>query len=182
MRGTVLPYRGIWPKLAEDVFLAPGAVVVGDVETGAGSSVWYNAVVRGDVGRIRIGAGTNIQGGSVVHVTGGAFDTAIGDEVLVGHRCMIHGCRLEDRAFIGMSATVLDGCVVEGDAMLAAGSLLAPGKRLPAGELWAGTPPAKKMRDLAPEALAGFRRQTAHYAWNAQVHIESLKDLGQVDL
>ena len=176
MRGTVLPYRGVWPRIAEDVFLAPGAVVIGDVEIGAGSSVWYNAVVRGDVGRIRIGAGTNIQDGTVVHVTGGAFDTEIGDEVPVGHRCMIHGCRLEDRAFIGMNATVLDGCVVEGDAMLAAGSLLAPGKRLPAGELWAGTP-AGKMRDLAPEALAGFRRQTAHYAWNAQVHIESLAEL-----
>ena len=142
---------------------------------------WCNAVVRGDVGRIRIGAGANIQDGTVVHVTGGAFDTHIGDEVLVGHRCMIHGCRLEDRAFVGMSATVLDGCVVEGDAMLAAGSLLAPGKRIPSGELWAGAP-AKKMRDLAPEALEGFRRQVAHYAWNAQVHWDSLKDLGQASL
>ena len=176
MRGGVLPYRGVWPKLADDVFVAPGAVVVGDVEIGAGASIWYNAVVRGDVGRIRIGRGTNIQDGTVVHVTGGAFDTVIGEEVLVGHRCMIHGCRLEDRAFIGMSATVLDGCVVEGDAMLAAGSLLAPGKRIPAGELWAGSP-AKKMRDLDPAALEGFRRQVAHYARNAQLHRESLKDL-----
>lgn len=176
MRGRVLPYRGIWPKLGEDVFVAPGAVVVGDVEIGAGASIWYNAVVRGDVGRIRIGAGTNIQDGTVVHVTGGAFDTVIGEEVLVGHRCMIHGCRLEDRAFIGMSATVLDGCTVEGSAMLAAGSLLAPGKRIPAGELWAGMP-AKKMRDLDAAALEGFRRQVAHYARNAQLHRESLKDL-----
>ncbi len=172
----MLPYRGVWPKLAADVFLAPGAVVVGDVEIGAGSSVWYNAVVRGDVGRIRIGAGANIQDGTVVHVTGGAFDTVIGDEVLVGHRCMIHGCRLENRAFIGMSATVLDGCVVEGGGMLAAGSLLAPGRRLPKGELWAGAP-ARKMRDLDPAALEGFRRQTAHYAWNARVHRDSLEGL-----
>ena len=176
MRGTVLPYRGIWPKLADDVFLAPGAVVVGNVEIGARSSVWYNAVLRGDVGRIRVGAGANIQDGTIVHVTGGAFDTEIGDEVLVGHRCMIHGCRLEDRAFIGMSATVLDGCVVEGDGMLVAGALLAPGKRLPKGELWAGSP-AKKMRDLDPTALQSFRRQTAHYAQNARIHRESLKDL-----
>jgi len=172
----VLPYRGLWPKIAEDAFIAPGAAVIGDVEIGPGASIWYNAVVRGDVGRIRIGARANIQDGSVVHVTGGAFDTFIGDEVLVGHRCTIHGCRLEDRAFIGMSATVLDGCVVEGDSMLAAGALLAPGKRLPAGELWAGAP-AKKLRDLDEKALAGFRRQTAHYAWNARAHMESLKDL-----
>ena len=140
----MLPYRGVWPKLAADVFLAPGAVVVGDVEIGAGSSVWYNAVVRGDVGRIRIGAGANIQDGTVVHVTGGAFDTLIGDEVLVGHRCMIHGCRLEDRAFIGMSATVLDGCVVEGgrDAgrRLAAGAGQAPAERRALGP---ARPPGK---------------------------------------
>ncbi len=176
MMGRLLPYRGVWPKVAGDVFIAPGAVVVGDVEIGPGSSIWYNAVVRGDVGRIRIGAGTNIQDGAVVHVTGGRFDTEIGDQVLIGHRCMIHGCRLLDRAFIGMNATVLDGCVVEGDAMLAAGALLTPGKRLPAGELWAGSP-ASKMRDLEPAALEGFRRQTAHYAQNAQIHRESLKEL-----
>ena len=172
----MLPYQGVYPTLADDVFIAPGAVVIGDVEIGPGSSIWYNSVVRGDVGRIRIGAGANLQDGTVVHVTNGAFDTFIGDEVLVGHRCVLHGCRLEARAFIGMNATVLDGCVVEGDAMLAAGALLTPGKRLPTGEVWAGSP-AKRMRNLDGSELEGFRRQTAHYAENAQAHIQSLKGL-----
>ena len=172
----MLPYRGVHPTLADDVFIAPGAVVIGDVEIGPGSSIWYNSVVRGDVGGIRIGAGANLQDGTVVHVTNGAFDTFIGDEVLVGHRCVLHGCRLEARAFIGMNATVLDGCVVEGDAMLAAGALLTPGKRLPTGEVWAGSP-AKRMRNLDGSELEGFRRQTAHYAENAQAHIQSLKGL-----
>lgn len=176
MQGHLLPFEGMMPKVADDVFLAPGVMVIGDVEIGAGSSVWYNAVIRGDIHSIRIGRRSNIQDGTVIHVTGGRFDTVIGDEVLVGHKAMIHGCRLEDRAFIGMCATILDACVVEGDAMVAAGAVLTPGKVVKAGQLWAGNP-AKYMRDLRPEEIAQFKRQVASYAERAQMHKRSLAGL-----
>lgn len=157
------------PQLADDVFIAPGARVIGRVSIGAGSSVWFNCVLRGDVGRISVGQRTNIQDGSIVHVTGGRFDTHIGDDVLVGHGCIIHGCRLESHAFIGMGATVLDGAVVEGDAMLAAGALLTPGKAVKTGELWAGRP-AKFLRALRAEEIAGNRAGAAGYAKLAQAY------------
>lgn len=157
------------PQLADDVFIAPGARVIGRVTIGAGSSVWFNCVLRGDVGRISVGQRTNIQDGSIVHVTGGRFDTHIGDDVLVGHGCIIHGCRLESHAFIGMGAIVLDGAVVEGDAMLAAGALLTPGKAVKTGELWAGRP-AKFLRALRAEEIAGNRAGAAGYAKLAQTY------------
>jgi carbonic anhydrase/acetyltransferase-like protein (isoleucine patch superfamily) len=116
-----------------------------------------------------VGARSNIQDGSIVHVTGGRFDTHIGDDVLIGHGCIIHGCRIEARAFIGMGAVVLDGAVVGGDAMLAAGALLTPGKRLPSGELWAGRP-AKFLRTLSAEEIAGNRAGAAGYARLAQTY------------
>jgi carbonic anhydrase/acetyltransferase-like protein (isoleucine patch superfamily) len=157
------------PQLAEDVFVAPGAQIIGRVMIGAGSSVWYNCVLRGDVGAITVGARTNIQDGSIVHVTGGRFDTVIGDDVLIGHGCIIHGCIIQSHAFIGMGAVVLDGAVVEPDAMLAAGALLTPGKRVLAGELWAGRP-AKLLRRLSAEDIAGNRGGAAGYARLAQVY------------
>jgi len=156
------------------VFLAPNSVVVGDVEIGERSSLWYNVVVRADVGLIKIGKGTNLQDGTVVHVTGGQFDTHIGDDVLVGHLCMIHGCVLEDRAFIGMKATILDGARVETDAMVAAGAVVTPNKVVKSGELWGGAP-AKKMRDMEPEEIIRRRRSAPNYAINAAEHINSLR-------
>lgn len=157
------------PQLADDVFVAPGAQIIGRVAIGAGSSVWYNCVLRGDVGAITVGARTNIQDGSIVHVTGGRFDTLIGDDVLIGHGCIIHGCTIQSHAFIGMGAVVLDGAVVEGDAMLAAGALLTPGKRVLAGELWAGRP-AKLLRPLSAAEIAGNRAGAAGYARLAQTY------------
>ncbi len=171
--GLVLPFEGISPRIAPDVFLAPGSIVVGDVEIGERSSIWYNVVVRADVGLIRIGKGTNIQDGSVVHVTGGQFDTVIGDDVLIGHLCMIHGCVVHDRAFIGMKATILDGAVVESDAMVAAGAVVTPNKVVKSGELWAGAP-AKKMRDMTPDEMARRARSAPNYAMNAAQHRRSL--------
>lgn len=157
------------PQLADDVFVAPGAQIIGRVTIGAGSSVWYNCVLRGDVGAIHVGARTNIQDGSIVHVTGGRFDTHIGDDVLIGHGCIIHGCTLADHAFIGMGAVVLDGAVVESDAMLAAGALLTPGKIVRSGELWAGRP-AKLLRPLSAAETAGNRAGAAGYARLAQLY------------
>lgn len=172
-KGLLLPYEGIMPRVAPDVFLAPGAIVVGDVEIGARSSVWYNVVIRADVGVVRIGEGTNLQDGTVVHVTGGAYDTHIGNDVLVGHLCMIHGCKVHDRAFIGMKSTLLDGVVVEEDAMVAAGAVVTPNKVVKSGELWAGAP-AKKMRDMTPEEMAQRAKAAPGYAVSAAAHMRSL--------
>jgi carbonic anhydrase/acetyltransferase-like protein (isoleucine patch superfamily) len=157
------------PDIADDAFVAPNATVIGDVTVGAQASLWYNVVIRGDVEPIRIGARSNIQDGSVVHVTGDRFPTAIGDDVLVGHLAMIHGCELQDRCFIGMKACVLDGAVVESGAMVAAGALVGPGKVVRAGELWGGMP-ARKLRDLKPEEVAGFQEAVDHYVELAVLH------------
>lgn len=159
----ILSWRGVSPTLADDAFIAPGASVIGDVQIGAGSSVWFGCVIRGDVHEIRIGARSNIQDGSIVHVSKGKFGTYIGDDVLVGHGCVIHACTLESGCFVGMGATVLDGAVIEGGGMLAAGATLTPGKRIPRGELWAGAP-AKKLRDLSEDEMAGFIRQCGAYS------------------
>lgn len=155
------------PQLAPDVFIAPGAHVIGDVSIGAGSSIWFNTVVRGDVHPIRIGVGSNVQDNSVVHVTGGRFGTVIGDRVLIGHLCIVHGCELQDDSFVGMGATVMDGCVVEQGGMVAAGALLTPGKVVKRLELWSGRP-AKFVRVLTEEERVQFQSGTGTYARLAQ--------------
>src|SRR5687767_13817637 len=157
---NLLSFGGKAPRIDPQAFVAPGAQLIGDVEIGAEASIWYNCVLRGDVNRIRIGARTNIQDGSVVHVDSPkpgheeGHPTLIGADVLIGHLAMVHGCILHDRAFVGLGAIVMDGCEIESDAMLAAGAMLTPGKRIPSGQLWAGRP-AKYNRDLTPEELAG---------------------------
>jgi carbonic anhydrase/acetyltransferase-like protein (isoleucine patch superfamily) len=166
---TIHSFGSERPQLADDVFIAPGAQVIGKVTIGTGSSVWFNCVLRGDVGRITVGERTNLQDGTIVHVTGGRFDTHIGDDVLIGHGCIIHGCRLENHTFVGMGAILLDGAVVEADAMLAAGALLTPGKVVKSGELWAGRP-AKFLRSLTAAEIAGNRAGAAGYARLAQVY------------
>src|SRR3954453_19959565 len=165
---TLIRYHGRAPVLDPTAFVAPGAVLIGDVEIGAEASIWYNCVLRGDVNAIRIGARTNIQDGTVLHVDSphpgheSGFPTIIGEEVLIGHLAMVHGCILHDRAFVGLGAIVMDGCEIEGGAMLAAGAMLTPGKRIPAGQLWAGRP-AKYVRDLSEADIAGMRAGVAHY-------------------
>ena len=157
---TILPFEGKHPQIHETAFIAPGARIIGDVTVGPEASIWYNCVLRGDVNRIRIGARTNIQDGSVLHVDSprpgnpAGLPTIIGEDVLIGHMAMVHGCILHDRAFVGLGAIVMDGCEIESGGMLAAGALLAPGRRIPAGQLWAGRP-AKYVRDLSAEELAG---------------------------
>jgi carbonic anhydrase/acetyltransferase-like protein (isoleucine patch superfamily) len=172
---SLTSFGGKTPRVDPAAFIAPGAQLIGDIEIGAEASIWYNCVLRGDVNRIRVGARTNIQDGSVVHVDSpkagapGGNPTLIGEEVLIGHLAMVHGCTLHDRAFVGLGAIVMDGCVIESDAMLAAGAMLTPGKRIPAGQLWAGRP-AKYVRDLGPEELAGMRAGVAHYVALAKAH------------
>ncbi len=162
LSGLLLGYRGARPRLAPDVFVAPGAAVIGDVEVGSESSVWFGCVVRGDVCHVRIGARTNIQDHTVVHVTHTGIPTLIGDEVTVGHRCVLHACTIEDGAFIGMCATVMDEAVVESGAMVAAGALVPPGKRVRRGELWGGVP-ARCLRSLRADELALWPERVSHY-------------------
>jgi carbonic anhydrase/acetyltransferase-like protein (isoleucine patch superfamily) len=138
-------------------------VVVGDVELGEGSSIWFQSVVRGDVNRIRIGARTNIQDHSTVHVTGGTHPTVVGDDVTVGHRVVLHGCTVKDRCLVGIGAIVLDGAVVEEEAMVGAGALVPPGMVVPSGTLVLGAP-AKVKRTLSDEERAFFRTSATRYA------------------
>ncbi len=172
--GLIIPFRGVEPRVAPDVFVAPGATIVGDVEIAAGSSVWYQCVVRGDVAAIRIGCNVNLQDGTVVHVSrrdGG--ETVVEDDVTVGHKVLLHACHLHERSFIGMGATVMDRAHVESDAMLAAGALLTPGKRVPAGQLWAGRP-ARYLRDLTADEIAYNAATAAHYRRLAADHMVAL--------
>lgn len=159
----ILPYREMQPRISEDAFVAPGAAVIGDVMLGSRASIWFKSVVRGDVNSIEIGARTNIQDGSVVHVTRKAWPTRIGEGVTIGHMALLHGCVIESHAFIGMGAMVMDGCIIEEEAMLAAGAMLTPGKRIPKGELWVGRP-AKFMRNLTNEERASFHASAEGYA------------------
>ena len=178
--GQTLTFGGITPRIDLTAFVAPGARLIGDVEIGPEASIWYNCVLRGDVNRIRIGARTNIQDGSVIHVDSpkpgheAGHPTLIGEDVLIGHLAMVYGCVLHDRAFVGLGAIVMDGCEIESDAMLAAGAMLTPGRRIPSGQLWAGRP-AKYVRDLTGEELAAQREGVAHYVALAKAHAEALR-------
>jgi carbonic anhydrase/acetyltransferase-like protein (isoleucine patch superfamily) len=175
----LITFGGKSPRIDPTAFVAPGAQLIGDVEVGPEASIWYNCVLRGDVNRIRIGARTNIQDGSVIHVDSPkpgeehGHPTIIGEEVLIGHLAMVHGCILHHRAFVGLGSIVMDGCEIESDGMLAAGAMLTPGKRIPARQLWAGRP-AKYVRDLSDDELAGMRAGVAHYAELARAHAEAI--------
>jgi carbonic anhydrase/acetyltransferase-like protein (isoleucine patch superfamily) len=170
----LIAFDGVVPSVDDSAFVAAGSRVIGNVTVGADASIWYNCVLRGDVNRITVGARTNIQDGTVIHVdspkNGGAgLPTIIGNDVLIGHMVMLHGSVLHDRAFVGLGSIVMDGCTIESDAMLAAGSMLTPGKTIPSGELWMGRP-AKKMRDLTADEIARNRLAVAGYVALARKH------------
>ena len=160
---TILPYKGVVPKIADDAFIAENAVIIGDVEIGSGSSVWYNTVIRGDVNYIRIGSNTNIQDGTVIHVGHKDGPTIIGNGITVGHKALLHACTVEDLAFIGMNSCVMDGAVVKTESMVAAGALVTPNKIVPTHELWAGNP-AKLFRKLKQEEIEYLPYSRDHYA------------------
>lgn len=175
--GPIFSIDGVTPKIAPDAFVAPNAAVIGDVEIGPETGIWFHCLVRGDMNIIRIGARTNIQDGSVIHVDSGGFATHIGDDVTVGHNAVIHACTLKNRAFVGISATVLDGAVIEEGGMLAAGGLLTPGKRIGPNELWAGSP-ARLLRTMSDQERVKFDRNADVYRALAQRFRAGLRSVG----
>ena len=180
---TIVPIHGKAPRIHESAFLAPGCRIIGDVTIGAGSSIWYNCVLRADVSRIVIGERSNVQDGSVLHCDPPrpgdpeGSPLLIGDDVLIGHMAMIHGCTIEDRGFVGLGAIAMNKAVIGSDAMLAAGAMLLEGKVMAARELWGGRP-ARKMRDLDDAAVMGMRMGVAHYAENAKAHAAAIRETG----
>ena len=163
------PYRGILPTLGERVYVDPAATCIGDVVLGDDVSLWPGTVVRGDVNFIRIGARTNVQDGTVIHVSHdgphaklGGFATVIGEDVTVGHKAIIHACRIEDAVLVGMGAMLLDGVVVRKHAFVGAGALVPPGRVVGEGELWLGNP-ARKARMLSDAEIEALYYSAGHY-------------------
>jgi carbonic anhydrase/acetyltransferase-like protein (isoleucine patch superfamily) len=159
---NMIAYRGILPRIAEDVFIAPGACIIGDVEIGEHSSIWFNTVVRGDVHYIKIGSSTNIQDNSVLHPTGLLFPINIGDRVLIGHNTVIHGSTIEDECLIGIGSILLDGSKIGKGSFIAAGSLLPPGFEVPPGSVVMGAP-AKIKRKTGDSERAMIAHGWPHY-------------------
>lgn len=168
------------PQIAGSAYVDPAALVVGAVAVGEQASLWPMSVARGDVNRIEIGDGTNIQDGTVIHVTHdgpyspGGIPTLIGRHVTVGHLCLIHACTIGDRCLIGMGSVIMDGVVLEDDVLLAAGSLVSPGKRLSAGKLYRGRP-ARAVRELTGEELDTLRYSGRHYVRLAERHARAMR-------
>lgn len=172
MSAIIKPYQGMSPKLDKDCFIFDHVSIIGDVEIGAGTSVWFNSVIRGDVNIIRIGDNTNIQDGTVIHVATYGKGTHIGDRVTIGHQALLHDCTLEDECYIGMQSCVMDGAVVESRAFIAAGSLVTPNKRIPSGQIWGGRP-ARYMRDLTTDDEKLIDWSWVHYRALAERHQQS---------
>lgn len=164
---SIRKYKNIHPKIAKSAYIDAQACIIGDVEIGENSSIWPMAVVRGDVNFIKIGASTNIQDGSILHVThkgeyGKGAPLLIGDFVTVGHGAILHACRIANNCLIGMGATIMDNCDIEDYAIIAAGAVLPPNKKVKSGELWLGNP-AKKIRDLSQEQKKQIHYSAQHY-------------------
>jgi carbonic anhydrase/acetyltransferase-like protein (isoleucine patch superfamily) len=158
----ILPHHGRWPQIHETAWIAPSADVIGEVDIGAQSSVWFQVVIRGDVNWIKIGSRTNIQDHSMLHVTRRKSPLTVGDEVTVGHRVTLHGCTIGNRVLLGMGSIVMDDAVVGDDCIIGAGALVTQRTVVPAGSLVMGAP-AKVVRPLKPEELAFLEQSAANY-------------------
>ena len=165
----LLDFEGVFPRLGDGVFIAPGARVIGDVERGEGASVWYNAVIRGDVFPVTIGAGTNVQDGAVIHVTGGVHATVVGRDVTIGHGAIVHGCVVGDRCLIGMGSIVLDGAEIGEESLIAAGAVVPPGMIIPPGSVVMGSP-GKIRRAVTDAERSRFQASAHHYQELARRH------------
>ncbi|MDR3563872.1 MAG: gamma carbonic anhydrase family protein [Negativicutes bacterium] len=160
--GSLIPFRGHMPRVDDQVFLAEGCKVIGDVEIGLGSGVWFNAVIRGDVNFVRIGAYSNIQDGALVHVHPGTHPAAIGDYVTIGHQAVVHGCTVGNNCLIGMGAIIMDGVVIGDNSLIGAGTLLTEKKVFPANALLAGSP-GRVVRKVSDAEIAMIRQSALHY-------------------
>lgn len=151
---VILPVKGVHPQIPESCFVAPNATIVGDVVMGEDCSVWFNAVVRGDVNSIRIGNKVNIQDGAVIHCTYQKTTVQLGNNVSIGHNALVHGCTVGDNVLIGMGSIVMDNVVIGENSIIAAGAVVLEGTQVQAGSIYAGVP-AKKVKDISPELLKG---------------------------
>ena len=173
----VLPFRGCHPNFGRDVFVAPNATLIGDVELGDEASIWFGSVLRGDIGSIRIGARTNIQDLSCVHLTEGLSSTVVGDDVTVGHSVVLHGCTVGDRCLIGMGSILLDNVVIGECSLVAAGSLVTPRTVIPPHSFVRGSP-AKVIREITAEEETMGRLGVEHYRVNARAFRLALGESG----
>ncbi len=171
----LFPYLDQYPRISPSVFLASGVKIIGDVEIGAESSVWYNTVIRGDVHYIRIGKMTNVQDCSMLHVTNGRYPLNIGDRVTIGHSVVLHGCSLNNLCLIGMGAIVLDGAIIEENSMVAAGAVIKQNFVLPSGKLAAGVP-AKIIRDLSESEIADIAASAERYVKYKELTLKSFEN------
>jgi carbonic anhydrase/acetyltransferase-like protein (isoleucine patch superfamily) len=144
---SLLPFKNKVPKINSDCFIAPNSVIIGDVEIGSRTSIWFGTVLRGDVFHIRVGFNTNIQDNSVVHVTTNKYPTIIGNNVTIGHAVTLHGCSINDNSLVGIGSVVMDECELGEWSIIAAGSVVKPNTKIPSGKLWGGLP-AKEIRDI----------------------------------
>ncbi len=157
----IKPCRNHAPSIPESCWLAENATIVGDVNMGENCSVWFNAVIRGDVNTISMGNNVNVQDGAVIHCTYEKTKTTLGNNVSIGHNALVHGCTVADNVLIGMGAIVMDNCVIESGCIIAAGAVLLEGTKVESGSIWAGVP-AKKVKDLSPELFEGEVKRIAN--------------------
>jgi carbonic anhydrase/acetyltransferase-like protein (isoleucine patch superfamily) len=161
-RFTLIEYKGKYPQIHPDAFIGDGVVIIGDVEIGENSSIWFNSVLRGDVAPIKIGENTNLQDGSVIHTSRFDGPVIIGNNVTIGHMALIHACKIQDNAFIGMRSMVMDHAIVEEYGFVAAGSVVTPNKVVKSRELWIGFP-ARCSRILSDEDIEKMRDTNKTY-------------------
>ncbi|PIR39443.1 MAG: gamma carbonic anhydrase family protein [Alphaproteobacteria bacterium CG11_big_fil_rev_8_21_14_0_20_39_49] len=167
-------YKGIRPTVAAGAFVAPSADIIGDVEIGTKSGIWFGCVLRGDVAQVRVGERTNIQDGTVIHVTRNGHPTIIGSGVTIGHQALLHACKLEDSCFVGMGATIMDDAIIESGGMVAAGALITPSKVVKKGQIWAGNP-GKFFRDLTEEEAKFIKISEDNYVKHVEEYLSENK-------
>jgi gamma-carbonic anhydrase len=165
----IKPFNNISPKIHETAFITDDAIVIGDVGIGENASVWFGSILRGDVNFIRIGAGTNIQDGTIIHVSSKTHSTILENDITVGHRVTLHGCYVESECLIGIGAIILDGARIGKNSLVAAGSLVTPGTQVPPGSMVMGSP-AKVKRPLTDDEIDSIRRSATRYVKLAAIY------------
>lgn len=170
-RKTIRTYKEFSPRIGSEVFIADTAVVLGDVDIGDQSSIWYHVVIRGDINSIQVGKRTNLQDGTVVHVDHEQYSVQIADDVTIGHNATVHGCTIESRCLIGMGATLLSGAKIESEAIVAAGSVVLENQRVQAGTLVAGVP-AKPIRNVTDAEIEKIEQSARHYIAYAKSYMQ----------